>query len=220
MSTEQAEKGNKWLQVLNHLDTNKLDTNKLEMESQFSVSVSGTTSEWSYLPITPTYEDDTNGGMLRTHHHYPFRASDRQISPRSPKTHYNYDKIRRMLAGSKGQEITDQSITRAAQLILASPRHPLNITVSHGFLATSKVSVSMLLYLFEFPPHLHLLHTQLSAPSQGRMKVTPQSFTRFWWPSPDFAMIRRHHRGFTVHKIGRRPLHFTFGRLPRAHLST
>ena len=94
MSNEMDEKGSKWLEVLNHV--NKLDTNKLEMESQCSVS-------------------DL---------HYPFRASDGQISPRSPKTHYDYDKIRRMQAGSDGQEVTDQSMKGAVQLILArrSPR--------------------------------------------------------------------------------------------------
>ena len=105
MSNEKDEKGSKWLEVLNRVD--KLDTNKLEMESQCSVSVSGAAS-------------DTQDGMLHTHHRYPFRASDRQISPRSPKTHYDYDKIRRMQAGLDDPEITDQSIKGAAQLILAS----------------------------------------------------------------------------------------------------
>jgi hypothetical protein len=100
-SNERDEKGSKWLEVLNRvneLDTNKLDTNKLEMESQCSVS-------------------DL---------HHPFRASDRQISPRFPKTHYNYDKIRRMQAGSDGQEVTDQSLEVMAQLILAR-RSPRNV---------------------------------------------------------------------------------------------
>ena len=85
------------LEVLNR--ANKLDTNKLEMESRCSVSVSGAAS-------------DTKGGMLHTYHRYPFRASDRQISPRSPKTHYDYDEIRRRQSGSDGQEFTGQSITR------------------------------------------------------------------------------------------------------------
>jgi hypothetical protein len=77
LSNEKDEKGSKWLEVLNRVD--KLDTNtsKLEMESQCSFS-------------------DL---------HYPFRASDRQISPRSPKTHYDYEKIRRMQSGRMAKRL-------------------------------------------------------------------------------------------------------------------